>query len=456
MPEHRRKSRLLAPVEAAFAWHGREGAFERLSPPWLDVRVLSRSGGIHDGGSVEFRAGRGPFGFRWRAVHEGYQENRQFGDVARRSPFRVWEHLHRFEPDDANACFLEDVVQWQLPVGRLGALAEPFVERELDRLFEFRHERTRHDLSRASGRAPLRVLISGASGLIGRQLSAFLSAAGSEVWTLVRRPPRTPREIRWDPMASVLDPTELEGFDAVIHLSGEDIAGGRWTRARRRLILESRTRSTPLLAGLLARCQQKPRVFVCASAIGYYGDRGEETLTEESGPGTGFLAETCVAWETASSAAEDAGIRVVRVRTGIVLSAQGGALRKMLPAWNLGLGGPVGSGQQLLSWIALDDLIGIYHFVLYADQVAGAVNATAPKPETNADYAELLAEVLERPFWARVPEQAIELLFGQMGRDLLLRGARVLPARLEEAGFQFLWPELEGALRFELGRADQS
>ncbi|MFN8546782.1 MAG: TIGR01777 family oxidoreductase [Candidatus Eisenbacteria bacterium] len=458
MPEYTRKSRLLAPVESVFAWHERVGAFERLAPPWVDVRVVSRTGSIRDGDQLPFVAKQGPLRFRWQARHQGYQENRQFGDVARRSPFRAWEHIHRFEPDDSGASFLEDIVHWQLPLGRAGALGHRAVEHELERLFTFRHERTRQDLKRhleMSGE-PWRILLSGASGLVGRQLIAFLTSGGHDVTTLVRRTPRNTREIRWDPMAGQLEPNALEGFDAVIHLSGEDIAGGRWTEARKRKIVESRTRSTTLLAGHLARCARKPRVLLSASAIGYYGHRGEETLTEESPAGDGFLADTCRAWEGATAPASDAGIRVAHVRIGIVLAAAGGALRKMLPAWQLGLGGPIGSGEQVFSWIALDDLIGIFHFLLRAEGVHGPVNATAPKPETNEDFATILAEVLQRPCWARIPEQAIELLVGEMGTHLLLRGARILPSRLAQAGFQFLWPELDGALRFELGRMEES
>ncbi|MCC7142785.1 MAG: TIGR01777 family oxidoreductase [Candidatus Eisenbacteria bacterium] len=458
MPEFRSKSRLMAPVESVFAWHERPGAFERLVPPWVDVRILSRSGGVKDGGQLSFKLRQGPISVRWHAVHEGYQENRQFRDVQRKGPFASWEHTHRFEPDGETASYLEDLVYWQLPLGRLGRFGESLVAREIERGFTFRQERTRQDLARHRGvvdRGPLRILMSGASGLIGTQLAAFLEGGGHTIARLVRRAPRSPLEIRWDPDSGALDPAACEGFDAVIHLAGAGIADERWSPKRKQLILESRTRGTRLLAERLSLCARKPRCLLVASGIGYYGHRPEEPLTESSEPGTGYLPEVCLAWEDASKPAEAAGIRVARIRIGIVLAAAGGALSKLAPIFSAGLGGPVGSGQQVLSWIAFDDLIGIFHHALFHDELSGAINATAPNPVTNEDFSGTLAEVLGRASWARVPEQAIDFGFGEMGRRLLLEGARVLPAKLEQSGFPFLWPDLEGALRFELGRPEE-
>jgi len=297
-----------------------------------------------------------------------------------------------------------------------------------------------------------RVVISGATGLIGRALSGALTTAGHDVVRLTRRPtPSRPDEIGWDPAAGRLDTAGLAGANAVVHLAGESVAGGRWTDARKRAIRESRTAGTHLLATALAGLAQPPRVLVSASAIGYYGDRGDELLTEDSSPGSGFLAEVARAWEAAADPARRAGIRVVHPRIGMVLAAHGGALATMLPLFRLGLGGVVGSGHQHVAWIALGDLVEAIRFLLATDGIAGAVNAVAPHPVTNRELTGTLGRVLRRPTLASLPAFLVPILFGEMGPALLLASTRALPARLENAGFRFPHPTLEEALRAELG-----
>ena len=316
-------------------------------------------------------------------------------------------------------------------------------------------ERARRDAARhalAAGRR-LRVAISGASGLVGGRLVTFLEGGGHEVWALVRRPPRDgAREIPWTPGDPRADLRTAEGLDAIVHLAGENIAGGRWTPTRKQAIRSSRVDGTRALAESLARLERPPRVLVSASAIGFYGDRGDELLNERSPPGAGFLPETCLAWEAATQPARAVGVRVVCMRIGVVLSRAGGALAKMLPIFRLGVGGPIGSGRQWMSWIGLDDLVAALHFVMLREDLSGAVNATAPGAVRQRDFARTLGRLLHRPAFAPLPALAVRLLMGEMGQRLLLEGARVLPARLREAGFSFFEPDLHAALEWELGR----
>lgn len=303
-------------------------------------------------------------------------------------------------------------------------------------------------------RPRLRIAVSGASGLIGRQLTAFLTTGGHEVLPLVRRPPRE-HEIYWDPERQEIELSRLEGLDAVIHLAGENIGAGRWNAERKAAVLESRRKGTLLLSEALAKLQQPPRVLLTASAIGYYGNRGDEPLTEESPAGEGFLTEVCQVWEGATEPAKKAGIRVVNLRLGVVLTSSGGALAQMLPPFRAGVGGVIGNGQQVISWVALDDVIGAFYHALFTESLAGPVNVTSPTAVTNAEFTRVLGRVLGRPTIVPLPAPAIRLLFGEMGQSLLLEGARVLPAKLERSGFQFLYPDLEAALRLELGHLER-
>jgi uncharacterized protein (TIGR01777 family) len=296
------------------------------------------------------------------------------------------------------------------------------------------------------------VAISGAGGLIGSALVASLQADGCRVLRLVRREAADAREISYDPWRGKLEPEALEGLDAVVHLAGENIASGRWTENRKTRIRESRVRGTALIARALAGLERPPRVWLNASAIGYYGDRGDETLDESSGPGSGFLPETCAEWEAAVEPAERTGLRVVRMRIGVVLSSRGGALARMLTPFRLALGGPVGDGRQYMSWIGLDDLVRAVRFLLRDSAPGGPVNLVAPQPVRNAEFTRALGGVLRRPAVLPMPAPIVRALFGEMGRELLLAGTRVLPRRLEDAGFEFRHGRLEEALRFELER----
>lgn len=293
----------------------------------------------------------------------------------------------------------------------------------------------------------MKILVSGSHGLVGSALVQSLKSDGHEVFSLVRRPPRSDAEVEWYPDRGSLALSRLEGTDAVVHLAGESIASGRWTANKKQRIRDSRVQATTVLSEALANLKEPPGILISASAIGYYGDRGNLILTEATAPGNDFLAGVCVAWERATEAAAEKGIRVVNARFGIILSAEGGALAKMLPPFRMGVGGRVGSGAQWMSWIALADAIGGIRFALINESLTGPVNLVAPHPVSNAEFTKTLGKVLSRPTLFPVPEFAARLAFGEMAGALLLAGQRVAPARLQEAGYEFEYPELEPALR---------
>ena len=296
----------------------------------------------------------------------------------------------------------------------------------------------------------MNVLISGATGLIGNALIPELEAGGHRV-TRLTRSPRSADDVGWDPEAGTVEGS-LEGTEAVVHLAGESIAEGRWTPEKKRRILESRRKGTRLLAERIAALPTPPSVMVSASAVGYYGDRGNELLTEESGPGSGFLAEVCREWEAAADPAREAGIRMVHLRIGIVLSPKGGALGTTLPIFKLGAGGKIGSGRQYWSWISLDDVAGAFVHALTNERVSGPVNVGSQNPLTNAEYTKVLGRVLNRPTVFPVPSFAARIALGAMADELLLASQRMQPVRLEETGYAFRHDDLEEALRHLLGR----
>ena len=298
----------------------------------------------------------------------------------------------------------------------------------------------------------LHIAVSGASGLVGSHLCTRLQDQGHRVSRLVRRQASPGAdEVLFDIPTGLIDAAGLEGVDAVVHLAGESVAAGRWSQARKRRIRDSRVLGTRLIAETLAGLERPPAVLVNASAIGFYGDRGDEILDETSEPGQGFLPETCLAWESATAAAETAGVRVVRMRIGVVLAAEGGALAKIAPIFRAGLGGRTGDGTQWMSWISIDDLVRAIEFALMSSDLAGPVNAVGPRPETNAAFTRELARVLRRPAIAPVPAFAVRAIFGEMGQELLLSSTRVLPRRLDQAGYEFAHPTLQAALRAVLG-----
>ncbi len=450
-------SELPASAATVWDWHTRPGAMERMVPHWEQLRVLERTG-IFGDGSVLFEVSIGPLHHRWKAEYRDTIPGLQFADAQVEGPFAHWVHTHRFEPAGDAQCRMTDQIEYELPFGAAGELAAGSVAQRISQAFRFRHDTLREDLlsmARHAQPSIRTILVSGATGLLAGSLLPMLTAMGFRIRRLVRSAPG-PDDILWDPAAGRLDAKALEGIDAVIHLAGESIADGRWTTERRRRILDSRTLGTTLLAETLARLQRPPQVLLSASAVGIYGDRGPEVLTEDTPLRTGhdalFVEQVGHAWEAATEPAERAGIRVVRARIGLVLTPRGGALAAMLPPFQVGLGGRMGNGTQYMSWISIDDVIGAMHHILLTNTLRGPVNLTAPTPVTNAEFADTLGTVIHRPSFVPAPAVALRLAVGEMADELLLASTRVIPERLRASGYQFRHPDLTQALQHVLGR----
>lgn len=453
-------TRIDAPAEEVFNWHARAGAFDRLQPPWAAAEVVAHTPGrdgrsIGKGARVEIRIPIGPFRRRWVVEHTLCDSPRQFVDEQQAGPFRHWTHSHTIKPDGPDACFLEDRIDFELPGGAAARrLCGPTIRRALDRMFAYRHRTTINDIAahRRTGHVAMKIAVTGSSGLVGSALVPFLTTGGHEVVRVVRRPATQPDELFWAPADEPLDPARIEGIDAVVHLAGESIAAGRWNDEKKRRIRDSRVRSTRLLAEAIAKAENGPKVLVCASAVGYYGDRGDEVLTEASAPGGDFLADVCQEWEGAADPAREAGTRVAHLRFGMILSPQGGALAKMLTPFKLGAGGKIGSGRQYWSWIAIDDVLDVILRALTDENLSGPINTVSPTPVTCTEFTKTLGRVLSRPTIFPMPAFAARLAFGEMADALLMASQRVLPERLVMAGHHFRHPELEVALRHLLGR----
>lgn len=427
-----------APPAAVWAWHAASTAFERLGPPWMPMRLIRREGGLLAGAVTEFEVTRAGVPIRWLARHTEGVEGERFVDVQERGPFGSWRHEHRFVAE-RDGTRLEDEVTWELPTGT--SWAAGWMQPDIDAMFRWRHHRTVADLERLApwgDRPRLGVGITGASGLVGRELASFLVAGGHRVVPIARD-----------------GTTPLDDLDAVVNLAGEPIAEGRWTDAKKQRILDSRATLTRALCDRIAALPRRPAVLVSGSAVGYYGDRGDEPCSEATAQGSGFLADTCGAWEEATAPAEAAGVRVVHLRTGIVLSPKGGWLGTMLPLARAGLAGPAGSGQQWMPWIDLDDLVGAIHHAIRSPTVSGPINGTAPNPERNGDLMRTLGRVLGRPAFLPTPAFALGLALGrEKARELVLGGQRTVPRALVADGFRFVSPEADPALRRMLGVAD--
>ncbi len=465
MQYYSKKTAIPSSAEELYRWHACGGAFERLMPPWESLSVLRWKGGekteqlpieqqwgdISKGSEITISLKQGPLRLSWRAEHIASEEGKSFVDRQLSGPFSYWEHEHIFVATDSGQSQLEDRLQYRLPLSPFSNIARPWVEQKIKKMFAFRHERTCHDLrihEQYRSLPRLRIAITGASGLIGRNLIAFLKGGGHQVFSMVRkRAEAKANEIPWSVQG--FDPSPLEGMDAVIHLAGEPILG-RWTKHKKEKIMKSRVEGTSCLAKALTQLKNPPKVFLSASAIGFYGNR-EEICSESTRVGEGFLADVCRQWEEAAEPARRHGIRVVSPRIGIVLSGAGGALNTMLTPFSLGLGGRVGNGLQWMSWISLDDLLSMFLFALYDDELEGPLNCTAPEPVRNKEFTRTLGEVLHRPTIFPLPALAVRVLGGEMGQALLLDGAKVVPEKAQARGFEWSYPNLKKSLSLEVG-----
>lgn len=437
------------PRDEVWRWHERPGAMRRLVPPWQPMTVVRESMSLADGSAILGL----PAGLKWVARHDpsAYIAGSRFADdLASQGPMswppRViggWRHTHTFSDIGAKT-LIRDQVEAVVPAA---ALRPTFVYRKRQLVDDLAAHRDATDM----GTKPLVIAMTGASGLVGSALSAFLTTGGHRVIRLGRTSAHGADERLWNPQAPAAD--LLSGVDAVVHLAGASIAG-RFTDGHRAAIRDSRIEPTRLLAEVAANTEDGPRTFVSASAIGFYGfDRGDTQLTEDSTRGDGFLADVVGDWEAATAPAVDAGLRVVPVRTGIVQAAAGGTLRLLRPLFAAGLGGPVAGGDQWLSWIGLDDLVDVYYRALYDDRLSGPVNAVGPEPVRNSEYTRELARVLHRPAVLPVPSLGPRLLLGEQGaRELAEASQRVVPSKLLAAGHRFRHPDVGDALAHQLGK----
>jgi len=449
-----KQSLINAPAEDVFQWHARPGALERLSPPWEPLEVIEHHGDINRGATVLLKMKAGPFYYRWAAEHTDYQENRMFRDRQKRGPFAFWSHTHTFQPDRSGGCLMQDEIEYALPADPFSRPFVPVIQKKLERIFNYRHRTLAHDLALHNARRlkqSLNIVIAGASGLIGRAIIPFLTTGGHQVTRLVRKTAISANQLFWDPSAGKLERSVLNDTDVMICLSGESIAQGRWTKAKKRKIIESRTKTTALIAETIAKMESPPKVLLNASAIGFYGNQGDLTLTEDGGCGADLISAVCRDWEKAAAPAQKRGIRVVFLRIGVVLTPCGAALEKMLLPFKMGLGGKFGSGNQYISFIGIDDVIGAIYHIINNDALEGPVNIVAPDPVTNLEFTKTFGKVLKRPTFFTVPEIAIKTVFGQMGQEILLSGVRVEPQKLVASGYNFRNPDLEGVLRHLLG-----
>lgn len=448
-----KKTRIKVNIDHLFAWHETKAAIARLTPPWVDLKMVGHTGGIEKGTQVKFILKIFGIPFAWEAKHIEYEKNRLFRDKQTRGPFKTWIHTHEFEPVSENESIMKDHVEYQLPFGLLGKLFQRMPQRDLKRIFRYRHRVLKDDLENLPDAFQKKtILISGASGTIGQALVPFLETSGHRVIKLVRRSPLPENdELFWDPEKGILDLDDNLNIDAVINLNGLDISRGRWSKQQKEKIISSRTNPTVLLAQKIIQLKKKPAVFLSSSAIGYYGNRNETILTEKDISGDRFISKVCRKWEIASQKALHEGIRTVQLRIGIVLTPAGGALQRMIPAFLLGMGTKVSHGNQYMSWISMEDVLGAIHHILFDESISGPVNLTAPNPVTNSEFTRCLASVLRRPAFFTLPPFMVTLLWGQMGKETLLDSARVRPHKLIKSGYTFRFSKITAALKHSMG-----
>ena len=442
-------------------WYNSDGAFRRIMPEWEGIQPIN-AGRLVDGDETIFKVKMGPIRQKWIARHHSVVPGESFADRMIKGPFGAWNHHHEFESNSGGVTSVIDNVEYKLPLHIFTGWSAGFtVLPRMKQMFEFRSVRVANDLKQIQATAKLprqRILVSGSTGMIGLQLCAFLEAAGHDVHRLLRPSTKLPSDVdsskvvKWNDLTGEILEGDMNGFDSIIHLAGAGIGDKRWSKKRLKLIRDSRIIPTENLAKIVPGLENPPKKMLCSSAIGFYGNRGTEVLDENSSAGNDMLSDLCRDWENASNAAKDAGINVIHLRTGIVMSPLGGALAKLLLPAKMGAGGPVGGGKQMQSWISLDDEIYAIHHLMMKEDSEGAYNLTAPNPVSQKQFAKTLGKVLRRPAFAPLPGFVIKMLFGQMGKKLVLEGQYVRPNRLLESGYEFTHSELESCLRSCLGK----
>ena len=459
MPILERRSTIPHSKESVESWYSSPAALRRMIPTWRKATIEKDDSPRSAGKKIALRVNKMTGVWHWEYDFEHPSESPEAESHAA-GPFSEMQHRqgkNSISVASDTSCVLSDRLDFDYPLGFLG---ERFFGRgvrdELEAVLHARQIRLSEDLSRHLGDGPgrpLRIGVTGSSGLVGSALANFLTCSGHQVVRFVRGGHSIPGndQVRWDPSRGTIDTDRMEGLDAMVHLAGAGIANERWSVARRRMIRSSRVGGTMLLCSALAALKDPPKVLVSASAIGYYGNTNEP-VDETSAPGRGFLPDLCVEWEAVTSTAQNAGIRVVIPRIGVVLSPKGGALEKMLTPARMGMIGPVGSGEQGMSCIGLDDLVYLIHKVIGDESFSGPINAVAPDAVSQKDFAQILGGILGRPSVVPMPAKVVKMLFGEMGEKLLLEGNYVRPERIRELGFRFSQPTIEEVLRLQLGR----
>lgn len=456
MPTFERRTVVPVTAQELYDWHARPGAFERLNPSFDPVEVEERRGGLEVGARTVIRLPLGPVKQRWVAEHTACEPGRMFRDEQTSGPFAKWVHTHLFEPRADGTSELVDRIEYELPMGALGELlGQRFTASTLERNFRYRHQVTLADLTRHAAfreRPRLTFAVTGASGLVASALIPFLTTGGHVVKPVRRT-------------SSGFDASAFDGADVVVNLAGAGVADERWSDARKRLLVDSRVDYTRKLIAAMRERGAKPKVWLQGAAVGIYGDRGDELCSDEVAlippanrgagfsQGAKFLSDLCFDWEAVGQeAARTFGARSVSTRIGIVQSARGGALAKLLPPFLMGAGGPIAGGKNWQACVSIEDLIGQILFLAMGDSLEGAFNCVGREPVTNAEYSRVLGRVVSRPAIAPLPGFALKAMFGELAEGALLASQRATPDRLTRAGFRYVFPSLEEGLRFTLGR----
>lgn len=440
-----------ATKEELFSYHEKDSALKRLIPPFESAKLIHKQPGLEKGTTAHLQMQIGPFKKSWVSRHIECTPPDGFVDEQVSGPFKFFRHVHRFVPKENGKTEMIDELEFELPGGFLGkCLFSKFVKRKLTRMFDYRHRVVQEDFKQYSSNdksKKLRVLISGASGFVGSTMTMLLDLFGHEVKKLVRKKTDDPDEIFWDPEKNEIDASKLEGFDAVIHLSGENVGSSlRWTKSKKRNILKSRILSTSFLSKTLNTLKNPPTRYLVASAYGIYGLFKEGEIDESSSKGRGFLADVCCQWE--DSANEFSG-SCVNMRFGVILGSRSGMLKKLTTVFKLCLGAVMGSQTRYMSWVAIDDIAYMIYHLLFS-KIEGPVNCTTGFL-SNQEFAKTLANLLKRPLLATIPEGVIKLLFGEMGEALFLSSLKVVPKKITASGFKHSYPNLSEFLKHELG-----
>ncbi len=456
-----KRVKLSSNIETVFEYHTHEEAINRLIPPWSPLQVLKSNTDLKNGTIAILRLKIGPFGIRWIAQHSGYIQNRQFQDRMIKGPLKYWLHTHSFIPNEINNCIMEDRIDYSPPFGLLAG--NNFINKKIGdklyQLFYYRHHILKNDmnlLKLVGNNNGKKVLITGSTGLIGSALVPFLNTVGNHHITRMVRPlskyrDNNTRIVKWDPEKDKIDIDNLNGFDTIIHLGGENIFG-RWSNSKKRKLFDSRIKTTRFLCDSLSKLKSPPSTLICASAIGFYGSQGSNVLTEETSPGSGFLSDVCQKWEDSTESAKSIGIRVINARFGMVLTPKGGILQKLVKPSVLKIGLKFPDENQYVSWVSIEDVIGCILYFIRDSSIKGPVNVVSPNPIKMSEFMKVLSQVLDNKIIVPIAKSPLKLAFGEFADYVVSSSSYVLPKKLALAGYTFLNTNLENTLRLLLGR----